>query len=263
MANVVSGNTVSSSAQLGTDVVTNPAMANDSVDKTNIATGAVGTDEILDGEIVNADISTSAAIALSKLASGTQGGVMFRTTAGVMTELAAGTAGKVLQTNGAGADPTWVTTSGSKIDFLTTPISFTTSTAENTLFTSSIPANKLGTANGVRIKLYITNVTSFNTESFAIRIKLGGSTVTTVTCGGGGNINGPAYIEFTVIEAGTTSSQRWVCNSTTPNTYLSSGTGTLALDDTASIAIAVTSQLSVSGGSENITLSAAVVEAII
>lgn len=68
MANVTSGNSVSSSAQMGTDVVTLPAMADDSVDKSNIKTGAVGTDEILDGEIVNADISTSAGIVDTKLA---------------------------------------------------------------------------------------------------------------------------------------------------------------------------------------------------
>lgn len=68
MANVTSGNSVSSSAQLGNDVVTLPAMADDSVDKSNIKTGAVGTDEILDGEIVNADINASAAIADTKLA---------------------------------------------------------------------------------------------------------------------------------------------------------------------------------------------------
>ena len=53
---------------MGTDVVTLPAMANDSVDKSNIKTSAVGTDEILDGEIVNADISASAGIVDTKLA---------------------------------------------------------------------------------------------------------------------------------------------------------------------------------------------------
>lgn len=56
---------------------------------------------------MNADINNAAAIALSKLAAGTHGAVMFRTTAGVMTELAAGSTGQVLTSQGSAADPIW------------------------------------------------------------------------------------------------------------------------------------------------------------
>ena len=63
--------------------------------------------QIVDGAIMNADINAAAAIALSKLAAGTQGGIMHRTVAGVMTELAAGSTGQVLTSQGAGADPVW------------------------------------------------------------------------------------------------------------------------------------------------------------
>lgn len=68
MANVTGGNNITSYTQLNPDTVTLTAMADDSVDKSNIKTSAVGTDEILDNEIVNADINASAAIVDTKLA---------------------------------------------------------------------------------------------------------------------------------------------------------------------------------------------------
>lgn len=118
MPNSTAGNGISSSAQLGADVVT--------------------TGKIKDGEIVNADINAAAAIALSKIsgaaASGAntditslgslstplstgQGGigvasptahcVLIAEGASAVTAITPDTAGKVLKSNGVGADPSF------------------------------------------------------------------------------------------------------------------------------------------------------------
>ena len=53
-----------------------------------LATGAVTSDKILDGTIVNADISASAAIELSKLATSTAGNIIVYNASGVPTSVA-------------------------------------------------------------------------------------------------------------------------------------------------------------------------------
>lgn len=68
MPSVTAGNVVSSSSQLGTDVVTLPAMANNSVDASNIAAGAVASSEVLDDSLTNTDINSAAGIVDTKLA---------------------------------------------------------------------------------------------------------------------------------------------------------------------------------------------------
>lgn len=74
MANVVSGNTVSSSAQLGADVVTAPAIKDGEVKSAEILDESILSGDIKDGEIVNADINSAAAIADTKLAQITTAG---------------------------------------------------------------------------------------------------------------------------------------------------------------------------------------------
>lgn len=112
MANVSTGNSVTASSQLSPNVVTNEKMADNAIKAAEIEAGAVATSEILDETVLNADIAAAAAIALSKLAAGTHGGVMIRTTNGVMTELPQNTAGKVLVTQGPNQDPIWATVGG-------------------------------------------------------------------------------------------------------------------------------------------------------
>lgn len=138
MPNVTAGNSVTSSAQLNTGVVTTGAILDNTIAKADVGTGAVGTDEILDGEIVNADINSAAAIALSKLANGTQGDVLIRTTGGVTTALAAGTLDYYLSANGAGADPSW--------KVLPAPRTVTISTAFETAarFTTAVTGSGAG-----------------------------------------------------------------------------------------------------------------------
>jgi hypothetical protein len=260
------GPTVTSSAQIAPGIIVDSDVAAGAAiaySKLNLALG-----------IVNADISNAAAIAVSKLAAGTQGGIMYRTTAGAMAELAAGTAGQVLKTNGPGADPSWVTSSSSRLDVAYTAAAFTTSTAENTLYSGTIAANKLGTANAVRFRFYISTIHQFNTESFTLRFKLGGTTIHTFTYGGTNTISEAGVIEVVVAAQGATNSQKVVMlTQIAEPSYIGNGslkaqyfanyfTAATALDSTAGIAVALTSQLSTSGGGEGVTCDLVTAEVI-
>jgi sporulation protein YlmC with PRC-barrel domain len=70
-------------ATAGTTTITLPAVTGTAV--TTGDTGTVTSTMILDGTIANADISTSAAIAISKLAAGTAGQVILANATGVAT----------------------------------------------------------------------------------------------------------------------------------------------------------------------------------
>lgn len=107
MPSITVGNAVTSPSQVANDTISAAAIQTDAVDTAEIKSGAVKTDEIFDGTIVDADISSSAAIALSKMAAGTQGAVLIRGAAGVLTELPAGTTDYYLAGQGAGVNPTW------------------------------------------------------------------------------------------------------------------------------------------------------------
>lgn len=68
MPNASAGNVISSSAQINAGVIVGADLANDTITTTQIGTGGVGTDEIADGVITNSDISASAGIVDTKLA---------------------------------------------------------------------------------------------------------------------------------------------------------------------------------------------------
>jgi hypothetical protein len=79
-----SGTTVlKANATAGTTTITLPAVTGTAI--TTGDTGTVTSTMILDGTIANADISTSAAIAISKLAAGTAGQVILANATGVAT----------------------------------------------------------------------------------------------------------------------------------------------------------------------------------
>lgn len=72
-------------AQIETGEVTEDKIATGAVTVNKLGTGAVTSDKILDGTILNADINASAAVALSKLASGTAGQLVVHNATGVPT----------------------------------------------------------------------------------------------------------------------------------------------------------------------------------
>lgn len=68
MPGIVGGNNIASSAQINAGVIIGSDLANDTITTTQIGSGGVGTDEIADGVIQNSDISVSAGIVDTKLA---------------------------------------------------------------------------------------------------------------------------------------------------------------------------------------------------
>lgn len=89
----------------------------------------------------------------------------------------------------------------------------TNDTSENTVFSTTISADTLGTSGGIfiRIPVYISAPTS-TACTYTVRLKLGGSTVatTTVTCGAiGGGSGNAGYGEFTgtILADGATNDQ--------------------------------------------------------
>ena len=75
-------------AQIETGEVTEDKIATGAVTVDKLGTGAVTSAKILDGTIVNADINASAAVALSKLATGTVGSIVVHNASGVPTATA-------------------------------------------------------------------------------------------------------------------------------------------------------------------------------
>jgi hypothetical protein len=73
---------------LTADSVNSAKIVNGSIVAADLATDSVTSAKILDGEITNADISATAAIALSKLASGTSGNIIVANAGGVPTYVA-------------------------------------------------------------------------------------------------------------------------------------------------------------------------------
>jgi hypothetical protein len=74
--------------ELADGAVTAGKILDGTITATELADGAVTSGKILDGTIVNADVNASAAIALSKLATGTSGHVVVHNSSGVPTSTA-------------------------------------------------------------------------------------------------------------------------------------------------------------------------------
>ena len=106
LASLVNSGTVSSIVDA--DISSSAAIT---LSKINITAASINYDRLnLGGNIVNADINASAAIATSKINFGSahQGDIFVDTGAGI-TRLTPGTNGQFLQTQGASANPQWAT----------------------------------------------------------------------------------------------------------------------------------------------------------
>lgn len=111
------GPNISNSAQIEPGTIVNSDInASAAIEATKIQEVSVGVNGgvLPSTGLVNAHVAAAAAIAFSKLAALTRGGVLVGSVSDVATVLAPGTAGKFLQTNGAGADPTWETAGASE-----------------------------------------------------------------------------------------------------------------------------------------------------
>lgn len=116
MPSITQGKTISSSAQIEPGVILNSDInAAAAIEATKIQELSVGVNGgvIPSTGIVNAHIAAAAAIAYSKLAALTQGGVLIGSTSNVPTVLAPGSNGQFLKSQGAGADPVWAAANAS------------------------------------------------------------------------------------------------------------------------------------------------------
>lgn len=98
-----------------------------------------------------------------------------------------------------------------KVNIAYTNVTVTNTTAETTLFSTSVPANTLGTSNGIRLRM-LTSLKKGSTSgspAFALYFKFGGSTIHTL------NINDATtfstakkgWIEFLILSSGATNTQ--------------------------------------------------------
>lgn len=118
MAGITSGSSVASQAQMGSNTVGTEQIIDDDIVAADIAANAVGDSEIaahsttkitvpttqLSGTIAEAQIADNA-VTLAKMAGGTDGELITFDANGDPAAVAVGTAGQVLSSNGAGAAP--------------------------------------------------------------------------------------------------------------------------------------------------------------
>jgi len=164
---------------------------------------------------------------------------------------------------------------GNMLNLVTTDVTYSSSTAENTLLSYSLPGNVLGTGNAVRVTMHVSNLGVTSTNTWTLRFKYGATTIATkVYTNVSGNNVFQGKIEFLLASTGTSNSQNgsYSLNLGTPN-YIGNGNlqgmmfsesaqGTSAIDSSTAQTIAVTSQHSYSSVNDNITVSMIVVEKI-
>lgn len=162
-----------------------------------------------------------------------------------------------------------------KLNLVTTDVTYSSSTAENTLLSYSVPGGTLSTNNAIRVTMHVTSLGVTNLNSWTLRLKYGATTITSkVYTASGSNASLVGKMEFILAGAGTTSSQNGshfltignanYVGSTTAQVMMFSETsqGTAAEDSTVAKTLAITSQHSNSNALDNITVSLILTEII-
>lgn len=155
---------------------------------------------------------------------------------------------------------------------VTTDVTITNSNTETTVASYSVPANTFGASGGVRVKAYISDLDALTTETFTVKLKYGASTVNTInfTVGGSNISNFNGYIDFTLLNTGSTSSQNGAYFATlgnSPSIATTSqgmtsycGQGTSSIDSTSTQTLSLTFQWSTQSASESVTFSLVTIE---
>lgn len=162
------------------------------------------------------------------------------------------------------------------LNTVTTDVTYSSSTAENTLLSYSVPANTLSTGNVIRVTMHVSGLGVTGTNTWTLRFKYGATTLATkVYTNVSGNNTFVGKMEFLLAGAGSTSSQNgsyalnlgfanYVANASLLQAVMfsESAQGTASEDSTASKTLAITSQHSNSSANDNITVSLIVTEVL-
>lgn len=248
-----------------TTVATLPAGTKTLVDTTVTALSSLVTI----GTVTSGGLSTGAVIGGVTMTLGSDASydMYYRNASAVLTRLANGTTGQVL-TATTGAAPSWGTPAGvSKIGIAYTNVTVSNTTTETTLVSVSIPANTLGSANGVRARLVISAARTEGVSTCTIRVKYGSTTLTT-TVADLGDVIMMGYIDVTLIATGATNTQEISTvvdlgtSSANSTLWRDVATGTAAEDSTGALNLVVTAQFSTADAADTMTMSHAVIERI-
>ena len=234
MPNASAGNNISSSAQINAGVIIGADLANDTITTTQIGTGGVGTDEIADGVVQNSDISASAGIVDTKLATISTAG---KVSGAALTSLSSIPAG-------AGVIPV-ANLPGNATPFAGQTI--VSSTVATALLDITIPANKLSTYNLLYVYIPIWGIKKAGTGAAnAVYLTVGGTNSATINPDNNAATytDDRGFIEAWIWADGSTSAQRTLLRishgqdnnaSAATQWWTSSATGSLAKDSTATI----------------------------
>jgi len=162
-----------------------------------------------------------------------------------------------------------------KLNLVTTDVTYSSSTAENTLLSYSVPGGTLSTNNAIRVTMHVAGLGVTGSNTWTLRLKYGATTLASkVFTNISANNTFVGKMEFFLAGAGTTSSQNgtYALNLGFANYVGSSGLqatmvtessqGTSAIDSTTAQTLAITSQHSNSSANDNITISIILTEII-
>lgn len=161
---------------------------------------------------------------------------------------------------GNGAAITGLTQYVKKISIAPTPVTFNSSTAENILFTTTLPGGSLSTNNGVRTTVNLSN-TQTSGGVLIFRAKYGASTVVTtpsVTV----NPTTSGYVVYDLFANASAAVQVGNIQIIVGASAFTFTTGSSAVDSTIAQTLAVTAQLSNNGSNDKITASSTICELI-
>lgn len=169
------------------------------------------------------------------------------------------------------------TAAATKFSFITTPVTVSSSTAETALITASLPGGTLSTANGIRIKGFLSAFRlENNTNTATFRFKYGSTTLSTIviTESGANSVDQSGHFDAMIYATGATGTQKGsfalsLFGLNTSNNTLSgpiggggTNTGTATEDSTGTLSLIVTVQFSNNGVNTKVTLDSAVLEKI-
>jgi hypothetical protein len=195
-----------------------------------------------------------------------QGGLPYFSATGVMSCLAAGTSGLFLKTLGAAANPLWADVA-TGLDKTTANAASDATTNELTAYSVSIAGGHLSTNNLLRLTLIGKIKTSNATRTLTIRLKYGGTTLSTVVLKSFSATDQPLIIQGYVAGDGATNAQIGAVGVPVGAGFIlqeaSGGSEAAgAADSTTSQTLAVTLQLSIGEAASAWTIGYMIVEKV-